>query len=128
MLLKIALGSDPWPAHMLEYDINQKKKKKKKNHTHSQEIKKIHFSDGYTLVLLCLLEYKNVFRSFRMHKNTISGLFPSLLAKEGRVSLVVCSVTQSVPFIYMHNIHKPCLDMIIIIIKKGKEKEEKKQI
>jgi len=64
-----------------------------------------------------------------MHKNTISGLFPSLLAEEGRVSLVVCGVTQSVPFIYMHNIHKPCPDMIIIIIiKKGKEKEEKKQI
>lgn len=61
-----------------------------------------------------------------MHKNTISGLFPSLLAEEGRVSLVVCGVTQSVPFIYMHNIHKPCPDMIIIIIiKKGKEKEEK---
>lgn len=28
MLLKIALGSDPWPAHMFAYDINQKRKRK----------------------------------------------------------------------------------------------------
>jgi len=59
-----------------------------------------------------------------MHKDTISGLFPSLLAEEGRASLVVCGITQSVPLIYMHNIRKPC-PATIIIIKKGKEKEKK---
>jgi len=42
MLLKIALGSDPWPAHMLAYDINRKKKKK--NHTRLQKIEKTKFT------------------------------------------------------------------------------------
>lgn len=42
MLLKIALGNDPWPAHMLAYDINQKRRRRRRRKTTRYTLTRIH--------------------------------------------------------------------------------------
>jgi hypothetical protein len=78
MLLKTALGNDPWPAHMLEYDINQKRKEEEKPHTFMRDKKKFTFPmDTHSFYYVCwsIKTYLALFACIRIRYPGFSQAF-----------------------------------------------------